>query len=34
MNMYELAKKEYAAVGIDTEAAIARIKSIAISVHC
>ena len=32
--MYELAKKEYAAYGIDTEAAIAKLKEIPVSIHC
>lgn len=32
--MYELAKKEYAKYGIDTEAAIAKLKSIPVSIHC
>ena len=32
--MYELAKKEYAEYGIDTEAAIAKLRDIPISIHC
>ena len=32
--MYELAKKEYAKYGVDTEAAIAKIKEIPVSIHC
>ena len=32
--MYELAKKKYAAIGIDTDAAIEQLKSIPVSLHC
>ena len=32
--MYEDAKTEYAAYGIDTEAAIAKLKEIPVSIHC
>ena len=32
--MYEQAKKEYAAYGIDTEAAIKKLKAIPVSIHC
>lgn len=32
--MYEQAKKEYAAFGVDTEAAIAKLKDIPVSIHC
>lgn len=32
--MYELAKKAYAAYGVDTEAAIAQLKEIPVSIHC
>ena len=32
--MYELAKQEYSAYGIDTEAAIAKLKEIPVSIHC
>lgn len=32
--MYGLAKKEYAAYGVDTEAAIAKLKHIPVSIHC
>lgn len=32
--MYELAKKEYANCGVDTEAALAKLKQIPVSVHC
>lgn len=32
--MYELAKKEYAERGVDTEAAIAQLKQIPVSIHC
>ena len=32
--MYELAKETYAAFGIDTEAAIEKLKNIPLSVHC
>lgn len=31
---YELAKKRYAQLGVDTEAALARLKAIPISIHC
>src|ERR1035437_2307741 len=31
---YELAKEQYAALGIDTDAAIARMKDVKISLHC
>lgn len=31
---YELARGEYAAIGVDTEAALARLKTIPISLHC
>ena len=34
MNAYESAKQEYAAYGVDTEAAIKKLKEIPISVHC
>ncbi len=34
MSRYEEAKKCYAAYGIDTDAAIARLKSIPVSLHC
>lgn len=32
--MYNLAKKEYAVYGVDTEAAIAKLKDIPVSIHC
>ena len=32
--MYEEAKKKYAALGVDTEAALERLKSVPVSVHC
>ncbi len=32
--MYEYAKKEYAALGVDTDAAIQKLKEVTISVHC
>ena len=32
--MYELAKEAYAAFGVDTEAAIEKLKNIPLSVHC
>lgn len=32
--MYGLAKKEYTAYGVDTEAAIAKLKHIPVSIHC
>ena len=31
---YELAKEAYAAIGVDTEAAMARVKEIPVSIHC
>jgi L-rhamnose isomerase len=31
---YELAREQYAAIGVDTDAAIARMKELAISLHC
>ncbi|MBT8037755.1 MAG: L-rhamnose isomerase [Verrucomicrobiae bacterium] len=31
---YELAREQYAALGVDTEAAIDRLKNIPISIHC
>ena len=34
MSRYEEAKKMYAAYGIDTDAAIAKLKEIPVSVHC
>ncbi len=34
MNRYESAKEIYAAVGIDTDAAIAKLKDIPVSIHC
>jgi len=34
MTSYELAKREYANLGIDTDAAIERLKDISVSVHC
>ena len=32
--MYELAKKEYAKYGIDTEEALQKLKDITVSIHC
>ncbi len=32
--MYEYAKKAYAAYGVDTEAALAKLKDIPVSIHC
>ena len=32
--MYNLAKKEYAVYGVDTEAAMAKLKDIPVSIHC
>ncbi len=32
--MYELAKEAYAAFGVDTEAAIERLKNVPLSIHC
>ena len=32
--MYELAKQEYAAYGVDTESAIAKLREIPVSIHC
>ena len=34
MSRYEEAKKRYAAYGIDTDAAIERLKNIPLSLHC
>lgn len=34
MNAYELAKQEYAKHGVDTEAAISKLKEISVSIHC
>ena len=34
MTAYELAAKEYAAMGIDTESAMRCLKEIPVSVHC
>ena len=31
---YELAKEAYAAIGVDTEAAMERVKNIPVSIHC
>lgn len=31
---YEIAKEQYAAIGVDTEAAIAKMKEVNISLHC
>ena len=31
---YQEAKQEYAAIGVDTDAAIARLKTVPISLHC
>ena len=34
MTAYEIAKKEYAAFGVDTDKAIEKLKDITVSVHC
>ena len=34
MNMYDLAKQEYKAIGIDTDAAIECLRDIPVSIHC
>ena len=34
MTAYEIAKNEYAALGVDTESAIEKLKNITVSVHC
>ncbi|MBR5232904.1 MAG: L-rhamnose isomerase [Clostridia bacterium] len=34
MTAYEIAKKEYATLGVDTENAIEKLKDITVSVHC
>ena len=34
MNNYQIAKEKYAAIGVDTDAAIAKLKNIKISLHC
>ena len=31
---YESAREQYAAIGVDTDAAIARLKEIPVSLHC
>ena len=31
---YELAKEQYAAIGVDTEKAIAALEKVAVSMHC
>jgi L-rhamnose isomerase len=31
---YSLAKERYAALGVDTETALARLETVAISLHC
>ncbi|MDX1285542.1 MAG: L-rhamnose isomerase, partial [Draconibacterium sp.] len=31
---YEIAKEQYAAIGVDTDAAIAKMKDVNISLHC
>ena len=31
---YEIAKEQYAALGIDTDAAIEKLKDIPVSLHC
>ena len=33
-NAYEMAKAAYAAIGIDTDAAIAKLKNVPVSLHC
>ena len=32
--MYNSARREYAVYGVDTEAAIAKLKDISVSIHC
>ena len=34
MSRYEEAKKRYAQYGIDTDAAIERLKTVPVSLHC
>ena len=34
MSRYEEAKKRYAEYGIDTDAAIAKLKTVPVSLHC
>ena len=34
MTSYEIAKEKYAAIGVDTEAAIERLKSVPVAMHC
>ncbi len=34
LKAYELAKEQYAEIGVDTDAAIARLKDIPLSIHC
>ena len=33
-NMYSYAREKYAAIGVDTEAAIAKLSAMPISMHC
>ena len=34
MTAYEFAKERYAALGVDTDAALAALKNVPLSVHC
>ena len=34
LRAYELAKEQYASLGVDTDAAIAKMKDVKISLHC
>ena len=34
MNVYEYAKERYAALGIDTEAALTALRAVPVSLHC
>jgi len=33
-NVYDLAKERYAALGVDTEKALAQLEKVSISLHC
>ena len=34
MNRYEYAKQKYASIGVDTDAAISKLKNVPIALHC
>ena len=31
---YEIAKQQYAAIGVDTEAALKKLETVPVSMHC